>query len=75
MTGIREAQARYGGVGSPASGARRIVVDRCPYCERTHYHLEVVGASDTMQRMADCLRGEYRLVFEKEETRLTNPRV
>lgn len=67
MTEIREAQARYGSGGSPASGARRIIVERCPYCGRAHTHLEVVGSPDSGQRMADCFRGEYKLVFEEEK--------
>ena len=60
----REASAHYGGIGSPVSGARRIIVDQCPYCGRMHTHLEVIGRPDGNQRMADCFRGEYRLVFE-----------
>ncbi len=60
---IPEAQARYAGVGSPVSGARRIVVDQCPYCGRSHAHTEVIGVPDDNQRMADCFIGEYRLVF------------
>lgn len=59
----KTAHARYGGIGSPVSGARRIIVDRCPYCGKTHTHLE---GGETNQRMADCFQGEYVLVFEEE---------
>lgn len=60
----KTARARYGGASSSPSGARRIIVDRCPYCGKTHTHLDAVGR----QRMADCFRGEYVLVFEGEGT-------
>lgn len=59
------AHARYGGVASPVSGARRIIVDKCPHCGRTHTHMEVVGVVDGGMRMADCFKGEYRLVFDE----------
>lgn len=64
MTDIREAPARYGGIGSP-SGARRIYA-QCPYCGRTHTHLEVLHPESTGIRSANCGGGEYRLVFEGE---------
>lgn len=64
---VPEAQARYDGVASP-SGARSIIVDRCPYCQRMHRHMEVVGVKDAGLRMADCFKGEYQLTF-------TNPQI
>ena len=38
-----------------------IIVDDCPYCHKTHYHLFPIGKG---QRMADCLMGEYILDFD-----------
>lgn len=52
---VKEAKARYG-------FRNRIVVDSCPYCGRTHYHSRG-GADDNLQRVADCFKGEYKLVF------------
>ena len=45
-------------------GFKRIVVDDCPYCHRTHYHNAPVGEG---ARMADCFKGEYLLDFEAAE--------
>lgn len=61
---LPQAHARFDGIGSPVSGARRIVVDACPYCGRRHTHLESIGGSN--QRMADCFQGEYILTFERK---------
>lgn len=46
-------------------GFRRIVVERCPYCEGTHYHNEPVSQGDT--READCFKGQYIIVFSDSE--------
>ena len=40
---------------------RRVAV-RCPYCQELHWHMP--GPEDKWQRMADCYRGEYLVVFE-----------
>lgn len=52
---VREAQARYGFQG-------RIVVEQCPYCGETHYH-RTSPYADNGRRLAECMRGEYVLVF------------
>lgn len=39
--------------------ARRIVVPVCPYCGKAHQHMPAPDGS--LQRMADCFRGEYTL--------------
>lgn len=41
-----------------------IVVDRCPYCARTHRHSP--AADGALQRMADCFSGEYILDFSTQ---------
>lgn len=41
----------------------RIIVDKCPYCDKAHYHLQG-GSDDNYQRLADCFKGEYILTFE-----------
>ena len=47
-----------------ASG-NRYIVDYCPYCAGAHYHQT---GGDTMQRMADCLNGEYILEVSGEDS-------
>ena len=37
----------------------RIIVPCCPYCGRQHTHLPPPDGA--LQRLADCLRGEYVL--------------
>lgn len=65
---IPVAFARYAGIGSSASGARRIIVDSCPYCGHTHRHIEALGETAN-QRLADCFRGEYVLQFAEVHAR------
>lgn len=48
-------------------GYDRIVVDVCPYCGKTHYHNFVRSGDDSNQRMADCFKGEYILVYQSGE--------
>jgi hypothetical protein len=40
---------------------RYIVVDVCPFCGETHHHL--AAPDGALGRIAECLRGEYVLVF------------
>lgn len=55
---LPRAKARYG-------FNNRIVVDKCPYCGKTHYHgMGPVG--ETSQRLAECFQGEYILNFSEE---------
>lgn len=56
---LRTAHGRYGYNG-------RIVVDKCPYCDKTHYH-SLGDSRDDLVRLADCFRGEYKIVFTKED--------
>lgn len=44
----------------------RIIVDKCPYCGKTHYHSQG-GSDDNYQRLADCFKGKYISTFEKEK--------
>jgi len=43
------------------SWAGRRVSVGCPYCAQIHWHAQ--GQDDEWQRMADCHRGEYLVVF------------
>lgn len=52
----QQANGRY-------SYSGKIVVDSCPYCEKTHYHS--LGYEDSFVRLAHCLIGEYKIVFEQ----------
>jgi hypothetical protein len=48
---------------------RHIVVDVCPFCGEMHRHLAAPDGDP--HRIAECLRGEYELVFiapGREET-------
>lgn len=62
-TATVKAKARVGGTG-------RIVVDDCPFCHKTHYHMLPEGDG---QRLADCFRGEYILDFTDEPDEPAQP--
>jgi hypothetical protein len=65
QTELPIALARYGAPGM-IWGHERLIVDECPYCGHTHRHI-ASGTTDVQNvRLADCFRGEYRLVIERD---------
>lgn len=47
-------------------GFKCVIVPDCPYCHGRHEHSES-AYRDKTPRMADCLQGQYILVFDDKQ--------
>jgi len=47
-------------------GFKNAIIATCPYCGELHRHLWA-GKGNSLVRMADCFRGEYRMEIQEEK--------